>query len=447
MNEPKKLLNKNFFLLWQGQAVSKLGSQVFSIAMILWIIEVTGSATIMSLILMMSSIPALILGPIGGAYADRHSRRLIIVFSDVLNGLAMLSFAAIVYFFPEQKKLNIIWLFGTSIWVSVVNSFFFPAISASIPEIVPKKKLTGANTLSQLSLQISVLVGQGLGGVFYKLLGGPVIFMLNGISYLFSATSESFIAIPQRVTKNAGDWKQQFKEFKNDVVEGMRYIWQKAGLRELLIVSAIMNFFITPVILLFPFYVEKFLNLGEDWQKWFGFLIATYGVGDLLGYVSASITNFPGKIRGRLMIIFIVLESSIYAMLGLASGVIVVMILALIAGILNGYTGVNIITILQFTTPSAIRGRVFGLLGTLVGIISPIAMGISGAVADLLDQNIPLIYEICGISLASLSILIALNKNYRTYLTQEPEEETVVGDKTDGVAAAATRVLGGLEIQ
>lgn len=225
MNEPQKLLNKNFFLLWQGQAVSKLGSQVFSIAMILWIIEVTGSATIMSLIMMLSTIPALVLGPIAGAYADRHSRRLIIVFSDLLNGLAMVSFAAIVYFFPEKTKLNIIWLFATSIWVSVVNSFFFPAISASIPEIVPQKKLTGANTLSQTSLQISILVGQGLGGVFYKLLGGPVIFLLNGISYLFSATSESFIAIPQQVTKSAGDWKQQFKEFKNDVVAGMRYIW------------------------------------------------------------------------------------------------------------------------------------------------------------------------------------------------------------------------------
>ncbi|MDZ7264702.1 MAG: MFS transporter [candidate division KSB1 bacterium] len=426
MKEPTKLLNKNFFLLWQGQAVSKLGSQVFSIAMILWIIDVTGSATIMSLVMMMSSIPALILGPIGGAFADRHSRRLIIVFSDVLNGIAMLSFAAIVYFFPGQTKLNIIWLFLVSIWVAVVNSFFFPAISASIPEIVPKKKLTGANTLSQLSLQISVLVGQGLGGVFYKMLGGPLIFLLNGISYLFSATSESFISIPQQIAKNEGNWKEQFRHFKTDIVEGLRYIWQKAGLRELLIISAIMNFFITPVILLFPFYVEKFLNLGDDWQKWFGFLIATYGVGTMLGYVSASVTNFAGKIRGRLMIIFIVLESSIYAMLGLAGGPIVVMIMALIAGMLNGYTGVNIMTILQFTTPSAIRGRVFGLLGTLVGIISPIAMGLSGAIADLLNQNIPLIYEICGISLASLSILIALNKNYRNYLMLEPEDEMIV---------------------
>lgn len=445
MKEPEKLLNKNFFLLWQGQAVSKLGSQVFSIAMILWIIDVTGSATIMSLVMMLSSIPALILGPIGGAFADRHSRRLIIIFSDVLNGIAMLSFSAIVYFFPGQTKLNIFWLFVVSIWVAVVNSFFFPAISASIPEIVPKKKLTGANTLSQLSLQISVLVGQGLGGVFYKLLGAPLIFLLNGISYLFSATSESFIAIPQRISKITGDWRKQIKDFKNDIVEGMRYIWQKPGLRELLIISAIMNFFITPIILLFPFYVEKFLNLGDDWRTWFGFLIATYGVGTMLGYVSASVTNFAGKIRGRLMIIFIVLESSIYAMLGLANGPIVVMIMALIAGTLNGYTGVNIMTILQFTTSSAIRGRVFGLLGTLVGIISPIAMGLSGVIADLLNQNIPLIYEICGLSLALLSILIALNKNYRAYLTLEPEEE-IVASVDKAAAPTSASVLGELNV-
>lgn len=433
MGKPEKLLNKNFFLLWQGQAVSKLGSQVFSIAMILWIIEVTGSATIMGMLMMMSSIPALILGPIGGAFADRHSRRSIIIFCDLLNGVAVLTFAAVVYFFPEKTKLNLIWLFAISISIAIVNSFFFPAISASIPEIVPKKKLSGANTLSQLSMQISVLIGQGLGGVFYKLLGGPLIFMIDGITYLFSATSESFITIPQKIIKSDGNWKKQLIDFKNDIVEGLRYIWQKKGLRELLIISAIMNFFITPVILLFPFYVEKFLNLGDDWQKWFGFLIATYGVGTMLGYVSASVTNFPGKIRGRLMIIFIVLESSIYAALGLASGPIAVMILALIAGILNGYTGVNILTILQFTTPSEIRGRVFGLLGTMVGVISPVAMGLSGVIADLLNQNIPLIYQICGITLATLSILIALNKNYRAFLTLEPEEEIVEAPDKQGL--------------
>ena len=433
MGKPDKLLNKNFFLLWQGQAVSKLGSQVFSIAMILWIIEVTGSATIMGMLMMMSSIPALILGPIGGAFADRHSRRSIIIFCDLLNGVAVLTFAAVVYFFPEKTRLNLIWLFAISISIAIVNSFFFPAISASIPEIVPKKKLSGANTLSQLSMQISVLIGQGLGGVFYKLLGGPLIFLINGITYLFSATSESFITIPQKIIKSDGNWKKQLIDFKNDIVEGLRYIWQKKGLRELLIISAIMNFFITPVILLFPFYVEKFLNLGDDWQKWFGFLIATYGVGTMLGYVSASVTNFPGKIRGRLMIIFIVLESSIYAALGLASGPIAVMILALIAGILNGYTGVNILTILQFTTPSEIRGRVFGLLGTMVGVISPVAMGLSGVIADLLNQNIPLIYQICGITLATLSILIALNKNYRAFLTLEPEEEIVEAPDKQGL--------------
>ena len=433
MGKPEKLLNKNFFLLWQGQAVSKLGSQVFSIAMILWIIEVTGSATIMGMLMMMSSIPALILGPIGGAFADRHSRRSIIIFCDLLNGVAVLTFAAVVYFFPEKTKLNLIWLFAISISIAIINSFFFPAISASIPEIVPKKKLSGANTLSELSMDISILIGQGLGGVFYKLLGGPLIFLINGITYLFSATSESFITIPQKIIKSDGNWKKQLIDFKNDIVEGLRYIWQKKGLRELLIISAIMNFFITPVILLFPFYVEKFLNLGDDWQKWFGFLIATYGVGTMLGYVSASVTNFPGKIRGRLMIIFIVVESSIYAALGLASGPIAVMILALTAGILNGYTGVNILTILQFTTPSEIRGRVFGLLGTMVGVISPVAMGLSGVIADLLNQNIPLIYQICGITLATLSILIALNKNYRAFLTLEPEEEIVEAPDKQGL--------------
>ena len=80
-----KLFNKNYFLLWQGQFMSRIGSQVYLIAMIIWIKEATDSASLLGLMGFIGGIPAVIFSIIGGVFADRHSRKKIIVFTDIIQ--------------------------------------------------------------------------------------------------------------------------------------------------------------------------------------------------------------------------------------------------------------------------------------------------------------------------------------------------------------------------
>jgi DHA3 family macrolide efflux protein-like MFS transporter len=420
MERPKRLMNRNFFLLWQGQLVSQLGLQAFSIAMVFWIKHVTGSATLMGLLLMLSNLPAVILSPLAGTFADRHSRRTIIIFCDTLNGLAVLSLAAWMFLAPNEPGILLIWLFAVAITVAVVSTFFRPAISAAIPDLVPTDKVAAANSFNQASVQISTFLGQGLGGVLYRILGAPALFLINGLTYLFSALSEVFITIPQVIPQKSDHWRQKLRDVKQDTIEGFHYVWGKAGMRNFFFAVAILNFLFVPTIVLFPFYVEDVLKTSVDW---YGFLLAAFGVGALGGYLLAGALKLPGRIRSVAVMLMIVGTAIIGILLGVNRSPTAALLLMLAVGIMSGFININIITILQLSTPSEIRGRVFGLLSTLSAGLIPVSMGLTGVVADLLNQNVPLILISTG-SLGTLfSALLLTSEEFREFLAYEPAKE------------------------
>jgi len=104
MTRPTKLFNKNFVLLWQGQLVSLFGAHAYLIAMMFWIKHQTGSATLVGLVMMVSQIPGVVLGPISGVFVDRYSRWKIIVGSDLIRGLVTISLATLVFLRPDENN-------------------------------------------------------------------------------------------------------------------------------------------------------------------------------------------------------------------------------------------------------------------------------------------------------------------------------------------------------
>jgi MFS family permease len=414
--EPEKLFNRNFALQWQGQTVSRLGSQVFMAGLLFWVKHATGSAALMGLLSMVSSLPGVIQMPVGGALADRYPRRSIIIIGDLIRGLALLALTALMFLRPNAVAAIVAGLFVVSVINGIVGSFFGPALAATIPDIVPRSKVTAANSLGQLSLQGSLFLGQALGGWLYQTVGAAVLFLFNGLSFLYSSASEVFVKIPQTIPERKGDWRAQFRAFGQDIAEGFRYVWARPGLREMLFLSAALSFFTAPILVLMPFYVEDILGARP---AWYGFLLSGFAVGTMLGYILAGVLRLKPATRGALMMGISVLVPLGFIGLGLAQTTGTALALTVIGGLAGGYVTVNITTLIQATTPSEIRGRVVGLLAALSTALTPIGSGIAGIVADLIDRNIPLIFIVSGVLTAAIALLLTTNRSYRGIMSTD----------------------------
>jgi DHA3 family macrolide efflux protein-like MFS transporter len=417
------LFNKNFVLLFQGQFVSQLGSFVYFVAIVFWIKHATDSATIVGLIAMLATIPGILLGPFGGTFADHFSRKKIIVIGDIINGLTISSIAALMFFSPESTELIITLLFIEAVINGTVKSVFNPAIAAAIPDIVPEKSVDTANGLLQSSMQIAMLVGQTIGGVVYQLLGAPFVMLIDGATYLLSALSESFISIPQKKREVSETWSAAFQKFKGDTREGLRYVQEAEGLMGLFLVIALINFFTAPFGVLLPFFVED--TLGST-PAWFGYIIGGMAVGSIIGSVLAGALNVAPKNKGKVVIAALSLLAAGFIAFAYSSGPVVALLILAVVGLCSGIVAVLITSIIQLNTPTEIRGRVFGLLGTLSAGLTPISLGLAGVIADLLDRNIPLIYMASGLCILLLMPPLIINKSFHNLMAFVGEGESAV---------------------
>jgi MFS family permease len=370
--------------------------------MMYWTMEATGSGSLMGVLMMLSTLPAVLLGPLGGTLADRYSRKFIIVLCDVLSGIAVLVLTGLFLTQPDSTSLLIWCLLLVATCVGIVQAFFRPAILAAIPDLVPRPKISAANSLNQFSYQFSSILGQGTGGVVYSFLGAPILFLIDGLTFLFSALSESFIQIPQKASARSGNARDALESIHKDMMHGLRYVWNRVGMRNFLLMVGLVHFFAMPFIVLMPFYVQLYLDKGAEW---YGFLMAAFSAGSVAGYVVAGVFPLAGRMRSRLLLLLLSIASLLYGLLGLVSQPFIALLVVFLAGALLGIFNVNTMTIIQTSVSSELRGRVMGLVMTIANAASPLGMLTGGVAADLTGKNIPIIYGLCGGAIV-VSVLI-----------------------------------------
>lgn len=413
---PGRLWNRNFVLLWAGQTISQLGNPAFNIGAMFWLMEKTGSASLMGLVMTAASVPAIVLSPFGGTFADRHSRVRIMVWSDLISGIALLSFVAALRLRPDDTGLVIPLLFAIAVTLGIVRAFFGPAVSAIIPDLVPKEKLPAANSMTQLSVQASIFSGQAVGGILYKLFGAPLLFFIDGISYLIAGVCTLFIPRdprPVRAVAPAATEGHPFRRFLAETGDGFRYVWAQKGQRDFLFTAALINFLATPGMVLFPFYVARYLKVGP---QWYGFLISGLSVGVVVGFLGAGALRLTGTARAQGILVALVLYPILFGSLALWREPLMALATVFLGGLTTGFVNVYLITLVQASTPTELRGRVMAFLGLLTGGLMPLGMALGGFVGDLTNKNVPLVITVCAVLALLVVLLLGFRRSSREYL-------------------------------
>ena len=153
-----------------------------------WMLEITGSTALMGMLSAVTMLPKIILGPFAGVFVDRWDRKKLIVLTDLIRGV-IVTFVGIA---GVMGFIQVWMVFIVGIISGICAAFFNPAINSSRPDIVPEDKLLKANSVTSLAQSGMDMIGNAVGGVLYVLIGAPYMFLLNGISYLFSAFTEIF---------------------------------------------------------------------------------------------------------------------------------------------------------------------------------------------------------------------------------------------------------------
>lgn len=400
----KKLWDKNFSLIWSGQLVSLLGTQSYQIASILWLKENFNSAKILSILVICSTIPAIIFGPLGGTIADKNDKKKLMVLCDFFSGLGVLT-VVIALFYYDKLGSSIVYVFYLqAFFVAMMQSIYGPTVKSSIPLIVEKSNIAGANSALESMTQVVNVAGQGLGSLLYQIIGGKLLILFDSISYILSALSEMFITFPSKEKTNSlVNLNDGLKEFIKETIDGFKYVYKNTGLWRLCIFSGVLNLFISPIVIVFPFYIESSLNENS---ASLGYLMAMIGVGSILGVIMHS-KILKNNNTLKLFCFFIAIPLS-FLSLYLISKIMIAYTFLFIFGFSTGVINIFILTQLQIKVDSNYLGRVFGLLYSFATAMSPIGVALTGILLEKYGNE----YSNNYFLVAAVSLIFVISYNF-----------------------------------
>jgi MFS family permease len=370
--------NKNFQRLWLAQIVSEIGDWFYALAVYSLILELTGSAKLVGLAVVMQVLPQTIAAPTAGVVNDRMSRKRVMIIADLARVVIVLGMLLV-------RSPRVVWLIFPLLFLETIGwGFFEPAHSAVIPTVTGHEDAILANTLTATTWSFCLAIGSALGGGAAALLGRDAVFILNALSFVASAALLSGMQFAEPHADASLPLRARDLIDFSPILEGVRYVRRDPKLLATLFVKGGLGFLGANLVILpllgervFPLSLQ---GLGSQRAAMLGMsvLMGARGVGALIGPILTVpwARQRDSRLRLGILLGFLAIFFG-YIALGMAPTVWIACLALILAHGGGSTIWVFSTTLLQKNTDDRFRGRVFsadmGLNTLMVSVTSYLA--------------------------------------------------------------------------
>jgi len=396
--------NRAFLSLWTAQLLSQLAGNMVLAALMATVYEATGASSAVAALMLTFLVPAVAFSAIAGVYVDRVDARLMMLFSNALRAVATVLFIFV--------GTNVALILLVNLFISTVSAFFAPAELTTIPRVVERKALMAANSVFTLTINGTFAVGFGLlGPLFLRAGGATVVYIVVAAMFALAAAAiVPLAAVPPQDSAGGDSPGRAARRLYEQLREGIVYVRGNPGVAWGLSYLGIAASLIGVMGVLGPGFADTVLGLeAED----FFFIMGPAGLGAVMGIL---FLNSYGRLLPRRLLIDGALVAMGVTLIGLAavkpvtsfvsatvpleqnlpdalapflSVIAVVLVIAVLAGLQYAFVAIPAQTALQEDLPAAVRGRIFGILNTLLSFASFFPVIAAPVLADLLEGPFP----------------------------------------------------------
>jgi MFS family permease len=364
--------NRDFSLLWSSQLVSELGSSITTLASGIYVYKISGSVVDLSLMMIVSVAPSLLVGLFAGVFVDRYDRQRIMIITSLLRG-------ALVLAIPFLIPYNLAWMYVLVFLSGTVGQFFNPAQASVLPDLASEEELSSANSLMAISTYGSLVIGYGLAGLFVDRFPIEWAFYIDALTFLVCALLMGLMHIPAVKPEE----QTSARVVMRNLTDGAKFILATPILRSLFLLFTLvfLNFGFLNALRL-PFTIQV-LNASSS----------AYGMLEgltLIGFVVASLlmAQWGDRLReGQWLAISFIAMGITSIAFALSSTISVAFVIIIVEGFVNAPSVIARALVIQRNAPREMRGRVFGNFFVMRDAMFMLGIAVAG-LADIFDVRI-----------------------------------------------------------